>query len=241
MRRRGLGRSGCTRTASGTTRRSPSCKPRRHVGGLLDINPATLRNWVERQEIDTGQRPGVTSEASAELKALRKENADLRRANEILKTASAFRSGGGRPPTRVIVAYIDAHKDRFGVAPICRVLTEHGMAIAPSTYYAARACPVTVSELTEAYAANTLLDCYRANRSVYRARKLWRALRRDGHDLGRDQVARVMGVVWITGVRRGAHTTITTRRDERAPRHPDLLDRAWDTPNRPDQWWVADI
>ena len=63
---------------------------RRHVGGLLDINPATLRNWVERAEIDTGARPGVTTDASAELKALRRENAELRRANEILKTASAF-------------------------------------------------------------------------------------------------------------------------------------------------------
>ena len=63
---------------------------RRHVGGLLDINPATLRNWIERDEVDTGERPGVTSEASAELRALRKENAELRRANEILKTASAF-------------------------------------------------------------------------------------------------------------------------------------------------------
>jgi transposase-like protein len=63
---------------------------RRRVGELLGINPATLRNWTDREEIDTGQRPGVTSEASAELKALRKENAELRRANEILRTASAF-------------------------------------------------------------------------------------------------------------------------------------------------------
>ena len=63
---------------------------RRQVGALLDINPATLRNWIEREEIDTGQRPGTTSEESAELARLRKENAELRRANEILKTASAF-------------------------------------------------------------------------------------------------------------------------------------------------------
>jgi transposase-like protein len=63
---------------------------RRRVGVMLDIAPATLRNWVEREEIDTGARPGVTSEDSAEIRALRKENAELRRANEILKTASAF-------------------------------------------------------------------------------------------------------------------------------------------------------
>lgn len=63
---------------------------RRAVGDVLDINPATLRNWVEREEIDTGARPGVSTEASDELKALRREVAELRRANEILKTASAF-------------------------------------------------------------------------------------------------------------------------------------------------------
>jgi transposase-like protein len=63
---------------------------RKQVGGLLDINPATLRNWVEREEINAGDRPGVTGEISAQLAALRKENAELRRANEILKTASAF-------------------------------------------------------------------------------------------------------------------------------------------------------
>lgn len=63
---------------------------RRRVGELLDINPQTLRGWIERVEVDAGVRPGVTSEENAELVRLRKENAELRRANEILKTASAF-------------------------------------------------------------------------------------------------------------------------------------------------------
>jgi transposase len=63
---------------------------RREVGRLLDIKQATLRNWIEREEIDSGDRPGLSSEAAEELKELRKENAELRRANEILKTASAF-------------------------------------------------------------------------------------------------------------------------------------------------------
>jgi transposase len=63
---------------------------RRRVGELLDISAGTLRGWVNRVEIDSGVKPGVTSEASAELARLRKENAELRRANEILKTASAF-------------------------------------------------------------------------------------------------------------------------------------------------------
>src|SRR4029079_7953872 len=50
----------------------------------------TLRQWVSQAEVDAGARPGSTSEESAELKRLRRENSELRRANEILKAASAF-------------------------------------------------------------------------------------------------------------------------------------------------------
>ena len=63
---------------------------RRAVGAMLDINPATMRNWIERAEIDEGSRRGVSSDEAAEIHALRRENGELRRANEILKTASAF-------------------------------------------------------------------------------------------------------------------------------------------------------
>ena len=63
---------------------------RRQVGALLDINPSTLRSWIERDDIDNGDRDGVTSAEAAEIRRLRTENAELRRANEILKTASAF-------------------------------------------------------------------------------------------------------------------------------------------------------
>jgi transposase InsO family protein len=50
-----------------------------------------------------------------------------------------------------------------------------------------------------------------------------------------------MRLAGIDGVRRGRRTTITTRRESAAPRHPDLVERAWATPSRPDQWWVADF
>ena len=63
---------------------------RKRIGDLLDINLGTLRGWIERVEVDAGERRGVTTEENAELVKLRKENAELRRANEILKTASAF-------------------------------------------------------------------------------------------------------------------------------------------------------
>jgi len=53
-------------------------------------SPETLRKWIRRAEIDAGQRPGMTTEESEQIKALKRENAELRRANEILKSASAF-------------------------------------------------------------------------------------------------------------------------------------------------------
>ena len=63
---------------------------RRRVGELLDVQPATLRGWIDRAEIDAGQRPGVPAVVEARVKELEREIAELRRANEILKTASAF-------------------------------------------------------------------------------------------------------------------------------------------------------
>jgi transposase len=62
----------------------------KRVAEQLDINPETLRNWVRRSEVDDGERPGMSTEQAAELVRLRKENAELERANEILKAASAF-------------------------------------------------------------------------------------------------------------------------------------------------------
>jgi transposase InsO family protein len=121
------------------------------------------------------------------------------------------------------------------------VLSEHGVPIAPSTYYARRAAPVTDAELADAYLANALLDLWRTNRGLYGLRKCWHAMRRAGHDLGRDQVARLMGIAGIDGIVRGKRSTRTTEGDAKAPRHPDLINRAWATPTGPDQWWVADF
>jgi transposase len=61
------------------------------VASKLGIGSAeTLRKWVRRAEVDAGERPGVSSEERAEIKRLKREVAELRRANEILKAASSF-------------------------------------------------------------------------------------------------------------------------------------------------------
>ncbi|MGP8206094.1 MAG: transposase [Acidimicrobiales bacterium] len=89
-RRPGTGPWGCTGSAGGTWPGESAVTARRRVRELLDVNPATLRGWVERAGGDWGTRPGTTTETAAELAGLRRESAEVRRANEILKTASAF-------------------------------------------------------------------------------------------------------------------------------------------------------
>ena len=60
------------------------------VGRQLGIHPEALRTWIRQREIDGGQRPGTTTEDSRRIAELERENRELRRANEILKAASAY-------------------------------------------------------------------------------------------------------------------------------------------------------
>lgn len=134
----------------------------------------------------------------------------------------------------MIVAYIDGHRDEFGVEPICEVLQ-----VAPSTYYAAKSRPASTRALRDASLIPQLVALWEANYRVYGARKLWRAAQRAGMHVGRDQVARLMRTAGICGVRRGKRVR-TTRPDERADRPPDLVERNF-TATAPNQLWVTDL
>ncbi|MEU2339060.1 IS3 family transposase [Streptomyces sp. NPDC013172] len=202
----------------------------------------TLRNWMKQQEIDAGQRPGTTTEESAQLKALKKENAELKRVNEILKAAAGFLRGRARPATHALVAFIDEHRDRFGgVEPICRTLTAHDCKIAPSTYYAhkkRRQTPSARSVRDEALKAR-IQDVYTSNYRVYGARKIWRELNRQGHGVARCTVERLMRELGIQGAVRGKRVIITIPGGQ-AERAPDLVDREF-VAAAPNRCWVADF
>lgn len=94
--------------------------------------------------------------------------------------------------------------------------------MAPSTYYAARSRPASARAVRDLALITVLVGLWTANYRVYGARKLWKAARRAGHDVGRDQVARLMRVAGIHGVRRGKRVRTTTP-DPAAARHPDLV------------------
>ena len=99
----------------------------------------------------------------------------------------------------MIVEFIDEHRDELGVEPICAALQ-----MAPSTYYAAKRREVSPSPRArrDAVMSQVLLTLWTANRKVYGAHKLWRAARRAGHEVGRDQVARLMREMGIEVVER---------------------------------------
>ena len=147
-----------------------------------------------------------------------------------------------------MVAFIARHADRvsvdglrWGVEPICRVLTEQGVAIAPSTYYDAvkRARLVSAQELREEKLMLAIARVHHENYGVYGARKVWLALNREGIAVARCTVERLMGVLGLEGARRGKKVR-TTRPDHGAPRPADLVKRNFN-PARPDALWVADF
>jgi putative transposase len=134
-----------------------------------------------------------------------------------------------------MVRYIDAHRDEFGVEPICRTLE-----MAPSAYYSAKSRPRSARAARDAVMMQVLMVLWVANRKVYGAHKLWKAARRAGHDIGRDQVARLMRELAIEGVSRRRKKVFTTRQNPDALRAPDLVKRNF-TADRPDALWVTDL
>lgn len=142
------------------------------------------------------------------------------------------------------MAFIEAHKDRsegglrWGVEPICAVLGEHGIQVAPSTYYEARNRGPSKREQSDERWKAVIAAAW-AKRKVLGARKLWLALRREGHDIARCTVERLMRELGLEGARRGRRT-VTTRPDPRDTRPEDLVEREFVAAG-PDELWVADF
>ncbi|WP_155726957.1 IS3 family transposase [Mycobacterium avium] len=209
------------------------------VARQLGYGVESVRTWVRQVDIDEGLAPGVTTSESKKVKELEQEIRELKRANEILKRAAKFLRGGARPPTQEIVDFIDDNRGEFGVEPICTVLRSAGLQVALSTYYDAKARVPSARALRDAVLGPALCQLWKDNYCVYGARKLWKTARRDGHDVGRDQVARLMRAAGIEGVRRGKRVR-TTKPDPAAARHPDLVHRNF-TATAPNQLWVTDL
>ena len=138
-----------------------------------------------------------------------------------------------------MIGFIDEHKDRYGIEPICGVLP-----IVPSTYYAHQAQrkdPQRRSQRAKRDAALRLEieRVWGANLKVYGARKVWLQLNREAIPVARCSVARLMKAMGIQGVRRGRRT-VTTLPDEAMERPRDAVNRHFKA-RRPNALWVADL
>ncbi|MGH2372208.1 MAG: IS3 family transposase [bacterium] len=212
----------------------------RSIAVKLGCTAETLRRWVRQDERDAGQRPGLTTAEQQRVRDLERENRELRRANEILRKASAyFCPGGARPPRDVMVGFIDAHRARYGVEPICAVLP-----IAPATYYEQKtrqADPTRLPARTQrdARLRPEITRVWRANRRVYGAKKVWKQLHREQIPVARCTVARLMAGLGLRGVVRGRRVR-TTIPEPLAERPRDLVQREFRA-TRPNQLWVSDL
>ncbi len=138
-----------------------------------------------------------------------------------------------------MTAFIDDHRDAYGVEPICSVLP-----IAPSTYYAHKARQADPSRLSGRAKRDAALQVeikrvWNENRQVYGARKVWHQLHREGFPVARCTVERLMRQMGLQGVVRGKKLR-TTIADEAATRPADLVERDFSAAH-PNQLWVADL
>ncbi|MCT1891860.1 IS3 family transposase, partial [Brevibacterium luteolum] len=214
----------------------------RLVGEQVGINKNTLRNWVKQNHVDSGKAPGMTSDDKQRITDLEKEVRELRRANEILRKASAlFCPGGARPPLTDIDGFIDDHRHEFGVEPICRTLSQTGVQVAASSYYARKTRPVSARKQADAKWDDRIRKVHSDNRGLFGARKVWVMLRRlyPNEPIARCTVERRMRALGLAGVS-NARSTTTTRQTKTASYPGDLVQRDF-TADTPDTRWVADI
>ena len=119
------------------------------------------------------------------------------------------------------------------------MLTDFGMQIAPSTYYAAIARPPSARAVRDEQLKKEIRRVYEENYSVYGAQKVWWALNREGIVVGRCRVERLMRALGLAGAVRGKKVR-TTVSDPDGIRAPDLVKRQF-TAGAPNRLWVADF
>jgi len=140
-----------------------------------------------------------------------------------------------------MVDFIDKHRRQYGVEPICAVLP-----IAPSTYYAHRACRLDPERRSAREKRDEVLRVEirrvfeESFGGVYGVKKVWRQLLREGIAVARCTVGRLMRQMGLRGAVRGRAFKVTTLADEASARPSDLVQRAF-VAARPNELWVADI
>ncbi|WP_176599234.1 IS3 family transposase [Sphingobium sp. 15-1] len=210
------------------------------IAAKIGCSLETLRRWCREEASRRAGPAALAADDRERLRLLEREVKELRRANEILRKASAyFCDGGARPPREMMMAFIDAHREDLGIEPICREL-----AIAPSSYHehAARRAdsgrrPARTRRDEEI--REQIKRVHEASFGLYGARKVWHQMRRDGIMVAKCTVERLMRAMGLAGVRRGKKT-VTTVSNPKAPCPLDKVNREFRV-SRPNALWVVDF
>jgi putative transposase len=134
-----------------------------------------------------------------------------------------------------VSAFIDTHRERFGVEPICRTL-----GVSASAYYQRATGQRSARAIADEWLLGRIEELHAANYHAYGYRRTWKALGRQGIEAGRDRVRRLMRRHGIRGAKRRGKPWRTTTPDPAARRRPDLVQRDF-TVDGPDRLWVADL
>jgi putative transposase len=134
-----------------------------------------------------------------------------------------------------VSAYVEEHRVRFGVEPICRTL-----GVSASAYYERRSGGRSTRAIEDERLLARIRETHAANYCAYGYRRMWLALRRAGERVGRGRVQRLMRRAGIQGAKRRGRPWRTTRPDPGAHRRPDLVERDFSAA-APNQLWVADL
>jgi putative transposase len=134
-----------------------------------------------------------------------------------------------------VSAFIDKMRDRFGVEPVCRTL-----GVSASAYYQRATGQRSERAVRHEQLSERIREVHEGNYRAYGYRRLHKALRREGLDVGRDQVAALMRRDGLAGAKRRGKPWRTTIPDPAAQRRPDLVNRQF-TVERPNALWVADF
>jgi transposase len=164
----------------------------------------SVRSWVRQADLDDGQAPGVSSVESQRVKELEQENRELKRANEILKPAAGFFGAELNANTRSRGLHRHLPWRVRGRAHLHRSAISR-RAGGPEHLLREQkpARPVHEPNATRRW-VQSWWRCGRTTTGSTGARKLWKTARRAGHDVGRDQCARLMAVAGIEEIRRAA-------------------------------------
>lgn len=140
----------------------------------------------------------------------------------------------------MLVDYINQHRERFGVEPICTVLRDDGMQIAPSTYYAAKKRPPSARAVRDAKLVVDIKTAHQTNLGVYGARKIHAERNREGVTVARCTVERLMRTEGLRGIPREKTRKTTLGDGAETERPEDKVKRKF-VASAPNQLWVADL